>query len=152
MERYLNNNNNNNKSSCWAPVVHTCNPSYLGGWDREDHGLSPAPGNSLWGPHLQNKRSNCIGGVVQEGECLFCKREDLSSNPSPMKKKILLNLIQLSINTINFSVLNLYIYDTIRKAWAQIFLAYPFGEHMLNYPVLAGPVSFFKPLTPWQQE
>jgi hypothetical protein len=33
-----------------------------------------------------------------------------------MKKKILLNLIQLSINIINFSVLNLHTYDTIRKA------------------------------------
>jgi hypothetical protein len=28
----------------------------------------------------------------------------------------------------------------------------PFRKRILNYPILAGPVSFFKPLTPWQQE
>jgi hypothetical protein len=26
----------------WVPVVHTCNPSYSGGRDQEDHCLKPA--------------------------------------------------------------------------------------------------------------
>jgi hypothetical protein len=29
-----------------ATVVHTCNPSYLGGCDQEDHSLRPAGANS----------------------------------------------------------------------------------------------------------
>jgi hypothetical protein len=30
----------------WAPVAHTCNPSYSGGRDQDDDGLKPAWGNS----------------------------------------------------------------------------------------------------------
>jgi hypothetical protein len=32
----------NNKKRIWAPVVHTCNLSYSGDRDQEDHGLKPA--------------------------------------------------------------------------------------------------------------
>jgi hypothetical protein len=34
----------------WSVVVHTCNPSYKGGEDWEDHGLRPARcgGVHLW--------------------------------------------------------------------------------------------------------
>jgi hypothetical protein len=32
---------------CWAPVAHTCNPNYLGGWNWEDHGSRPAWAKSL---------------------------------------------------------------------------------------------------------
>jgi hypothetical protein len=32
----------------WAPVVHTCNPSYLGGRDQEDWSSKPAQANSSW--------------------------------------------------------------------------------------------------------
>jgi hypothetical protein len=35
-------------SQTW--VVHTCNPSYLGGWDREDWGSRPALANISWDP------------------------------------------------------------------------------------------------------
>jgi hypothetical protein len=34
-------------------VAHTCNPSYSGGRDQEEHSLKPAPGNSLLGPMLK---------------------------------------------------------------------------------------------------
>jgi hypothetical protein len=37
-------------------VAHTCNPSYLGGWDQENRGLRPAQENSSQ-PHLQNDPS-----------------------------------------------------------------------------------------------
>jgi hypothetical protein len=30
-----------------APVAHTCNPSYSGGRDPEDHSLKPAQANSI---------------------------------------------------------------------------------------------------------
>jgi hypothetical protein len=38
------------KPSGQMPVVHTYNPSYLGGWDRENHSLRPAWANSLQDP------------------------------------------------------------------------------------------------------
>jgi hypothetical protein len=34
----------------WVPVAHACNPSYLGGWDQEDHGSRPSRANSSWDP------------------------------------------------------------------------------------------------------
>jgi hypothetical protein len=37
-----------------APVPHTCNPSYSGGRDQEDHGLKPALTNSPQDP-ISNK-------------------------------------------------------------------------------------------------
>jgi hypothetical protein len=35
-------------------VAHTCNPSYSGGRDQEDHGLKPAPEKELVSPYLEN--------------------------------------------------------------------------------------------------
>jgi hypothetical protein len=32
----------------WVPVAHTYNPSYVGGWDQEDHGSKPAWVKCLW--------------------------------------------------------------------------------------------------------
>jgi hypothetical protein len=40
----------------WALVTHTCNPSYVGGWDREDRGSKPAQMNTSW-DYLQNNQS-----------------------------------------------------------------------------------------------
>jgi hypothetical protein len=37
-----------------ALVAHTCNPSYSGGRDQEDHGLNPALGNSSGDPISKN--------------------------------------------------------------------------------------------------
>jgi hypothetical protein len=33
-----------------VPVAHTCNPSYSGSTDQEDHGSKPAQANSLRDP------------------------------------------------------------------------------------------------------
>jgi hypothetical protein len=33
-----------------VPEVHTCNPSYSGGKDQEDHSSKSSPENSLWDP------------------------------------------------------------------------------------------------------
>jgi hypothetical protein len=36
-----------------VPMAHTCNPSYSGGRDQEDHGSKPAWENSLQNPILK---------------------------------------------------------------------------------------------------
>jgi hypothetical protein len=51
---------------CQVPVAHTCNPSYSGGKDQEDHGLKPAWANSLLDPILKNlEQKKRAGGVAQ---------------------------------------------------------------------------------------
>jgi hypothetical protein len=42
------------KKMSWEPVAHSCNPSYLGGKDQEDHSSKPAQANSLRDPMLKN--------------------------------------------------------------------------------------------------
>jgi hypothetical protein len=37
----------------WALVAHTCNPSYSGGRDQEDHNLKPAQTNTSQDPILK---------------------------------------------------------------------------------------------------
>jgi hypothetical protein len=37
-------------ASAWVLVAHTCNPSYSGGRDQEDHGSKPARANSSGDP------------------------------------------------------------------------------------------------------
>jgi hypothetical protein len=39
--------------SGWAPVAHTCNPSYTGGRDQDAHSSKPAWVNSLQDPILK---------------------------------------------------------------------------------------------------
>jgi hypothetical protein len=41
----------------WALVAHTCNPSYSGGRDQEDHSSNPAGANSLQDPISKKKKS-----------------------------------------------------------------------------------------------
>jgi hypothetical protein len=86
-------------------MAHTCNPSYLGGWDWEDCSLRPAWANSktpvstnswawchipvkiggswsrmAWRPHLQNKQNKKgVGGIAQAVERLSSKHKALNS-------------------------------------------------------------------------
>jgi hypothetical protein len=46
--------------------AHTCNPSYSGGRNQEDHGSKPAQGNSLRDPITKKKSQKRPGGVAQE--------------------------------------------------------------------------------------
>jgi hypothetical protein len=48
-----NNNNNENGKTSRAPEAHSCNPSYSGGRDQEDHSLKPAQANSYRDPILK---------------------------------------------------------------------------------------------------
>jgi hypothetical protein len=46
-------------------VAHTCNPSYSGGRDQEDHGSKPAWGNSSHDPVSTKPITKRAGGVDQ---------------------------------------------------------------------------------------
>jgi hypothetical protein len=46
-------------------VAHTCNPSYSGGRDWEDHGAKPAQANSFQLPISKIPNTKRIGGVAQ---------------------------------------------------------------------------------------
>jgi hypothetical protein len=39
-------------------VTHTCNPSYSGGRDQEDHSSKPAPANSVQDPISKKEKKN----------------------------------------------------------------------------------------------
>jgi hypothetical protein len=77
-------------------VAHTCNPTYLRGWDQEDWGLRPAQANCSWDPHFQNNQSKWNRDVTQLVAHLLCKFEALSSTLSkksptrPPQKKALM--------------------------------------------------------------
>jgi hypothetical protein len=60
-------------SSSHVPVAPACHPSYLGGWDWEDHGSRPAWGTVLETPMSKITRAKWTSGVPQVSECLLCK-------------------------------------------------------------------------------
>jgi hypothetical protein len=71
-----------------ALVAHTWNPTYLGGWDQEDHDSRTVRAKSWRDPPISKiTRTNWTGGMTQEVECLLCELKALSSNPSATKKK-----------------------------------------------------------------
>jgi hypothetical protein len=70
-----------------VPVAHACNPSYLKVWDGENYSSRPARANSSQNRISKITREKWTRGVAQAVECLFCKHEALSSNPSPTKNK-----------------------------------------------------------------
>jgi hypothetical protein len=50
-----------------APGAHTCNPSYLGGRDQEDHSLKPTQANGSQDPWKKpiTKRADGVAQVVR---------------------------------------------------------------------------------------
>jgi hypothetical protein len=46
-------------------LAHTCNPSYSGSRDQEDHGLKPARANSSQDPISKIPNTKRAGGVAQ---------------------------------------------------------------------------------------
>jgi hypothetical protein len=69
-------------------VTHTCHPSFLEGWDQEDHGLRPAWANSLRDPHLQNIQSK-MGwrcGSSSRVAALQVRSPEFKSPPKKQKK------------------------------------------------------------------
>jgi hypothetical protein len=63
-----------------ALVAHTCNPSYSGGRDQEDHSLKPSQANNLWDAISKNSSQKI--GVAE-----WLKVKALSSSPSIAIKK-----------------------------------------------------------------
>jgi hypothetical protein len=61
---------------------HTCNPSYLGDRDQEDHGS-----RSAWAKRDILSQIIKRAGVAQVVDCLPSKHKALSSNPSTEKKR-----------------------------------------------------------------
>jgi hypothetical protein len=74
---------------CSAPVAHTCNPSYLGGWDRQDRNLRTAQANSSGDlpPISKITRAKWAGDVVQAVEWWLCKLEPSVQIQVPLNKK-----------------------------------------------------------------
>jgi hypothetical protein len=66
-----------------ASVVYTCNPNYLGSWNRDDPGSRPVPANSYQDPISKIIREKWTGGLRTGAS----GRVPLSSNSSPTRKK-----------------------------------------------------------------
>jgi hypothetical protein len=64
-----------NESYHQAPVVHTCNPSYSGGRDQEDHSSKLVRANSSRDPISTIPNKKMAGGVAQVVEQLPSKCE-----------------------------------------------------------------------------
>jgi hypothetical protein len=71
-----------------VPVAHTCNHSYLGDWDQEDHILNPAQTNSSQNPILQNNQNKMGWRCGSSSRVSAFKCEALNLNPSPIKRKL----------------------------------------------------------------
>jgi hypothetical protein len=48
-----------------VPLAQSCNPSYLGGRDQEDHGSKPVQANSSWDPISKIPNTKRADGVAQ---------------------------------------------------------------------------------------
>jgi hypothetical protein len=51
-----------------VPVAHSCNPSYSGGRDQDDHSSKSAQANSSWSPISKkylSKKKKRAGGMAQ---------------------------------------------------------------------------------------
>jgi hypothetical protein len=82
-------------------VAHTCNPSYSGGRDQEDHSSKPTQANSLQDPILKNPSQKI--GLVE-----WLKVKALSSSPSTAKKSHFI-LIKGAIYQEEIIIINLYV-------------------------------------------
>jgi hypothetical protein len=51
------------RKCCQVPVAHTCNPSYSGGRDQEDHNMKPTQANSSG--DLSSKKTLHKKGLVE---------------------------------------------------------------------------------------
>jgi hypothetical protein len=54
------------RCSHWAQVAHTCNPSYSGDRDQEDHDLKPILTDSSQDPIFKKNHKKRAGGVAQD--------------------------------------------------------------------------------------
>jgi hypothetical protein len=98
---------------CRALVAHTCNPSYMGGWDWEVRVLKPAWANISWEPSIsQIARAKWTGSVVQAVECLLCPE----FKPENCQKKNL----NFSLVCCSFILISEFGYLFIYQAWESL--------------------------------
>jgi hypothetical protein len=64
-----------------ALVAHTCNPSYSGGRDQEDHSLKPTQGNHLRDPISKIPNTKRAQGVGPEFKPQYCKKKERKKKP-----------------------------------------------------------------------
>jgi hypothetical protein len=94
----------------WTPVTHTCNPSYLGAWDQEDHGSRTAQANSSQDLISKITRAKWTRGVAQAVEHLLCKNK-LQSH---QKKKKVYVTSQWNYHTPIKMILKIYVITYLR--------------------------------------
>jgi hypothetical protein len=72
-------------------MAHTCNPSYSGGRDQEDHILKPARANSSQDPISKIPSTKRAGGVAQgkgpKFKPQYCKKKKRKTKPRFLKPK-----------------------------------------------------------------
>jgi hypothetical protein len=71
----------------WVPVVHACNPSYMGGQDQEDHGLRPAQANTSQDPIYKIPRAKWNGSKSRWWSACFASVRPWNQTPQSTKKK-----------------------------------------------------------------
>jgi hypothetical protein len=70
-----------------APVAHTCNPSYLGGWDGENRGSKPAQANNLKDSLSQTSEQNGLQVWLKQYSTWFASARPWVQTPIPPKKE-----------------------------------------------------------------
>jgi hypothetical protein len=81
------------EAGCWR-----LKPVLLTTWEAETGRITVW--GSLWDPTSKITRAKWTGGLAQAVQCLFCKCEVLSSNPSLTKTKSKKSTYQLNISLI----------------------------------------------------
>jgi hypothetical protein len=66
-------------------VAHTCNPSYSGGSDQDDHGSKPAQKNSSARPYFEKSITK-----IRLGEWLKAKAQSSNSSTTHTQKSLIL--------------------------------------------------------------
>jgi hypothetical protein len=106
--------------ACQTLVTHTCNPSYSGGRDQEDHSSKPVPANSSVRPYLEKPITKWAGGVAEGVGPEFKPQHLKKKNKKKKKKKGIVwtfSYVNSYISRINPSCLYLF-----GKSFLWIFL------------------------------
>jgi hypothetical protein len=126
-----------------APVAHTCNPSYLGGWDQEDWGLRQAWINGFW-DYLNQNRMDWRCGLLCRHEALMPWVQTLALLKTKLNlysynnlcfgfldqifvflfingvlKTIIFTYTLFYVNIIFMNIIHIWVFETITKSLTQ---------------------------------
>lgn len=118
-------------------VAHTCNHTYLGGSDCNDHSSRTVQVNSSQVPISRIIRPKCTTSMAQLVEHLLCNHKVLSSSrvQSPPPKKSIVRSINLLCKSIYFKVLVINLFIEIQSHFFVI-LSFELGALYLVCKVL----------------